>query len=343
MTVSKRTTTTSSKIKLTTTTQKASYSSTKLKVGGQLVEDSYKINTSEPVIRVSDSVRRGSMQGNQENIQDNSQLSRYRRGTQEGFHDDDTMKSNMNNRRQTLMNQNGEGDGGRGGVDPLTVTTLPRAHPGDTVDGRLITDDIYVEKMENICCGRAGGYLGAPPDPSCIGKNVFLGTNANARNLQLLQKMRITHVLNVAGIPKEGKEDRGYIYEDTDIVYEELHIQDREGFEIWPFFVMAHKFIDEARKRRGNVLIADPGVSRGGAIALAIMIKEGSTLLEATQQLKSMRRTVLANTSFMAQLVGYARNLNRLDKTPEQIKCPASYGRTMNRHRYDTAPLPMFW
>jgi len=126
-------------------------------------------------------------------------------------------------------------------------------------------------------------------------------------------------------------------------VYEELHIQDREGFEIWPFFVMAHKFIDEARKRRGNVLIADPGVSRGGAIALAIMIKEGSTLLEATQQLKSMRRTVLANTSFMAQLVGYARNLNRLDKTPEQIKCPASYGRTMNRHRYDTAPLPMFW
>jgi len=243
--------------------------------------------------------------------------------------------------------------------DEMKPNKLGFTYPTDTVDcadpevvdelmkvnGRIITDELYMDKMENLCCGRGGGYLGVPPDPSCIGNGVFLGTTANAQNIDLVKRGKYTHILNVAGAPKEGRAEREEIYKQGRIQYEEMAIHDKENFEIWPFFMTAHRYVDLVRSQGGRLLICDPGVSRGGAIAISLMMNEGSKLLEATNQLKALRRVILANSGFMAQLVAYARTYGHLDPQPEYIKTP-KYGteiRVLDQHRYNVAPLPIFW
>ena len=57
-----------------------------------------------------------------------------------------------------------------------------------------------------------------------------------------------------------------------------LHVNDSfssfSSFDIWPYFQPAYSYINYGRIG-GRVLIYDSGVSRGGAIALAFLIRDG--------------------------------------------------------------------
>ena len=57
--------------------------------------------------------------------------------------------------------------------------------------------DMFTQKMEDLLS--SSQYIGVPPDPTNVLGHVYIGTQANAENFDLLKRWRITHVLNCAG------------------------------------------------------------------------------------------------------------------------------------------------
>jgi len=230
-----------------------------------------------------------------------------------------------------------------------TYSTFPRAprvrntaitSPAAT---RLFNDyedipdnEVYFEKLHKILTGPP--FIGVPPEPSAFLDLVYVGTIAQSENLELLKRLKFTHVLNCAGLPTTLKQSRKARYKDSGIRYEELPIDDSERFDILPYFSLAHSFISSA-PYRSRILIADHGVSRSGAIAISYMIKRGSTLLKAADIFKKIRRVALCNEGFMRALVAYARSCQMLDPDPGQIKAPV-YGRKLDSYRIRSAHLP---
>ena len=60
------------------------------------------------------------------------------------------------------------------------------------------SDGVYLEKLQNIFSGSL--YVGVPYEPTHILGNVYLGTQANAENLDTLKRFKIKYVLNCAGM-----------------------------------------------------------------------------------------------------------------------------------------------
>lgn len=199
------------------------------------------------------------------------------------------------------------------------------------------SDEYYVNKMQDLFSTSL--YYGVPPTPTMIAPNVFLGTQANGENLDLLKRMKITHVLYCAGLPTSLRHARGRRFEGTNITYDELAMDDNEDFNVTGFFGHAHAFIEAGRMRRGKVLIHCTGVSRSGVVALAYLIRTGKKLLASCQVLKEDRRVVLCNFGFMKQLVQYARGVNALDPEPQRMRI-AEYGRKLDRARILQAHMP---
>ena len=67
----------------------------------------------------------------------------------------------------------------------------------DTLLEDFDPDETYLNKMQNLFS--TSMYYGVPPTPTMIAPNVFLGTQSNGENLDILKRMKITHVLNCAG------------------------------------------------------------------------------------------------------------------------------------------------
>ena len=59
-----------------------------------------------------------------------------------------------------------------------------------------------------------------------VADGVFLGTSAQAENLELLKRMHISHLLNVAGLPAGIRHTRASRFKDIPVTYEELPIDD---------------------------------------------------------------------------------------------------------------------
>jgi len=196
------------------------------------------------------------------------------------------------------------------------------------------SDDEYAQKMEKILS--AYPTVGVPRDPSMIATNVYIGTNANAENTKLLSSLGIKYLLNCdGGSYVRFKRYRDLYEPDAQIVgYDEVPAEDREDFHIRAFFEKAIAYIDYCRGRGGKVLIFDPGVSRSGAIAIAYLIHNGLTLLDATRALKQQRRVALCNVGFMRQLVTYAREKGMLDSdlTAKSSRAPR-FDSAINKYR----------
>lgn len=202
-----------------------------------------------------------------------------------------------------------------------------------------ISDEVYLKKMENILAGTQ--FIGVPPEPTLIFNNVYLGTQVQAENLDLLRRLKIKFVFNCAGLPESNqlRASRAARYKGTGIEYGEIPADDVEGYPIIRDFGSAHAFIESAHYK-GRVLIHCTGVSRSGAIALGFLIRMGRRLLEATQDLKNSRRVVICNFSFMKQIVEFARIQGMLDPEPENVRAP-NYYRRLNRRRINSAHLPL--
>eukprot|EP00644_Phytophthora_capsici_P015562 jgi/Phyca11/536984/estExt2_fgenesh1_pg.C_PHYCAscaffold_700028 len=142
-------------------------------------------------------------------------------------------------------------------------------------------------------------------EPSLILEHVFLGSRANARDKDLLQRLGVTHVLNVtppkkmdpvAGVPNFFEKDKTF-------TYRRCPIFDNKAEDISGVLEGCIAFMDQA-KYYGRILVhCNKGVSRSSSMVVAYLMKQRSMTFEQALDFVVERRPVAnPNESFRRQL-----------------------------------------
>jgi len=152
--------------------------------------------------------------------------------------------------------------------------------------------------------------------------NLFIGEESAARDLKLLKRMNVTHVLNAA----KGKTvyhvntDEDF-YKPVNIQFMSIKAYDGLNFKMSPYFNKAAEFIAQGLASGGKVLVhCREGVSRSATLVLAyLMIKEGMTVQDAVRTVRKSRE-ICPNEGFLQQLCDLNKELQQKDsKTPHGV------------------------
>lgn len=138
--------------------------------------------------------------------------------------------------------------------------------------------------------------LGQMDSASKILDDLYLGSEWNASNLEELHTNGITHILNVTReidnfFPGEFK-------------YKNIRVYDEESTDLLRYFDDTFKFISQATKDKGKVLVhCKMGISRSATIVISYLMKElKKDLKSALEHAKQRRSIVNPNKSFLKQL-----------------------------------------
>ncbi|KAJ8410520.1 hypothetical protein AAFF_G00194240 [Aldrovandia affinis] len=145
--------------------------------------------------------------------------------------------------------------------------------------------------------------LGAPFNPvDEVWPNIFIAEKTVAVNKSRLKRMGITHILNAAH--GTGVYTGIDFYEDMNIQYQGIEVDDFPYADISPHFRTAAEFLDEALlTHKGKVLVNSVmGISRSVIlVASYLMIFHHMTIMEALQTLRK-KRPICPNEGFLKQL-----------------------------------------
>uniref|UniRef100_H3H273 protein-tyrosine-phosphatase n=1 Tax=Phytophthora ramorum TaxID=164328 RepID=H3H273_PHYRM len=193
--------------------------------------------------------------------------------------------------------------------------------------------------------------MGDDAEPSQILEHVFLGSRAHARDKEQLQRLRITHILNVtppkkmdpvAGVPNFFEKDKAF-------TYRRCPIFDNKAEDISGMLEGCIAFIDQAKyygiflcwwglcykmelltmaKYGVWILVhCNKGVSRSSSMVVAYLMKLRSMSFEQALAFVVERRAIAnPNESFRRQLEEYERRLKRTvpkDKGARAVRGPA--------------------
>ncbi|KAG7391722.1 hypothetical protein PHYPSEUDO_003797 [Phytophthora pseudosyringae] len=166
-------------------------------------------------------------------------------------------------------------------------------------------------------------------EPSQILEHVFLGSRTHARDKELLQRLRITHILNVTP-PKKTDPVAGvpnFFEKDATFTYRRCPIFDNKAEDISAMLEGCIAFIDQA-KYYGRILVhCNKGVSRSSSMVVAYLMKLRAMSFEQALAFAVERRPMAnPNESFRRQLQEYGRRLQRSapkDKGARAARGPA--------------------
>jgi hypothetical protein len=157
--------------------------------------------------------------------------------------------------------------------------------------------------------------------PCELSPYLYLSDNGNAKNVEKLKSLGITHVFNVAG-HRNANHDVDY----GDIVVERRDAQDNESYPMLANHLQAFRtFVASARVStpKAKVLVhCVAGVNRSGVLATALlMLDEGISVVEAVRRVREKRGAYcLVNECFQAELVALARREGLLGDAPKDAQ-----------------------
>lgn len=134
---------------------------------------------------------------------------------------------------------------------------------------------------------------------------IYVGSEAAARDKNLLRRMGITHIVNAnIGTPN---------YWEGEIEYLKVNVRDDRNERIDERLEITNGFIRDALRNGGKVaVLCRQGVSRSATIAIAyVMVSEGWSLDEAMRRLRTVRPIVAPNSGFIESLERLERRLLR--------------------------------
>ena len=136
---------------------------------------------------------------------------------------------------------------------------------------------------------------------SRVDDSLFLTNWRGVEQLAEMQKLGITHVLNVNG----GEEDNKYVGSFEYMNIDDVTDDEDQAMKLKGHFEAANTFIDAAVAGGGKAVVhCAAGISRSTTIVLAyLMHHHGISLLDAFTQVYSSRRVVWPNNGFMARLI----------------------------------------
>ncbi|KAK5908970.1 hypothetical protein CgunFtcFv8_016984 [Champsocephalus gunnari] len=128
---------------------------------------------------------------------------------------------------------------------------------------------------------------------------ILLGSQDAAHDEETLQRLKVTHVLNVAYGVSNLLPDQ--------LVYKTLQILDIPDTDITSYLEECSGFIELARRQGGVVLVhCNAGVSRSSSVVIGyLMLREGLTFDDAYSQVKLARPSTRPNPGFYQQLQTY--------------------------------------
>ncbi|RAL42066.1 hypothetical protein DM860_011849 [Cuscuta australis] len=145
-------------------------------------------------------------------------------------------------------------------------------------------------------------YLKRDGIPCKIEEGLYLGSVGAAMNRSTLKSLNITHVLMVANSLSPPYP--------SDFVYKVISVSDRADADISQNFEECFQFIDEAKRSGGVLVHCFMGRSRSVTIVLAyLMKKNGISLAQALEHVRSQRRGVEPNAGFFSQLKNLEKTL----------------------------------
>ncbi|KAJ8313801.1 hypothetical protein KUTeg_008362 [Tegillarca granosa] len=134
------------------------------------------------------------------------------------------------------------------------------------------------------------------------------GSQDVAMEYDLLQKYKVTHILNLATFVENQFPSK--------FTYRKMHINDYPEANILGMFNTAFGFIDKARENGCVLVHCNAGVSRAATIVIGYLMKtKGMTYQQAFDYTKSKRPCICPNSGFRTQLATYEKMLK------EESKC----------------------
>ncbi|GFZ00042.1 mitogen-activated protein kinase phosphatase 1 [Actinidia rufa] len=128
--------------------------------------------------------------------------------------------------------------------------------------------------------------------------HVYLGSDAVAKNREILRENGITHVLNCVGAVSPE-------YFKDELVYKTLWLQDSSSEDITSILYDVFDYFEEVREQGGRVFVhCRQGVSRSTSLVIAyLMWTEKKTFEDAFQFVKAARGVTNPNMGFACQLL----------------------------------------
>ncbi|KAK8582898.1 hypothetical protein V6N13_069664 [Hibiscus sabdariffa] len=153
-------------------------------------------------------------------------------------------------------------------------------------------------------------------DKECsrIAEHVYLGSDAVAKNREILRQNGITHVLNCVGFVCPE-------YFRHDLVYKTLWLQDSPSEDITSILYDVFDYFEDVQEHGGKVLVhCCQGVSRSTSLVIAyLMWREGQSFEDAFQYVKAARGVTNPNTGFAFQLLQCQKRVHAVPASPNSV------------------------
>ncbi|KAK1576100.1 hypothetical protein Q3G72_010946 [Acer saccharum] len=153
-------------------------------------------------------------------------------------------------------------------------------------------------------------------DKECsrIADYIYLGSDAVAKNREILRQNGITHVLNCVGFvcPEYFK---------NDLVYKTLWLQDSPSEDITSILYDVFDYFEDVREQGGRVFVhCCQGVSRSTSLVIAyLMWREGQSFEDAFQYVKAARGVTNPNMGFACQLLQCQKRVHAVPASPNSV------------------------
>jgi protein-tyrosine phosphatase len=132
--------------------------------------------------------------------------------------------------------------------------------------------------------------------PVLILDKLYVGSYQAAQNKQLLQSLKITHILSCLKLESP-------LYSENDFIQKIIPINDMETEPFYKYFDTCCEFIQEGIQKGAVLVHCLNGVSRSATAILAYMVKiQKMTLEDALKIVQSAKPNVLPNAGFLRQL-----------------------------------------
>ncbi|KAF8767405.1 dual specificity protein phosphatase 1-like [Argiope bruennichi] len=139
--------------------------------------------------------------------------------------------------------------------------------------------------------------------PVEILSHLYLGSARDAARKEQLQQLGVTALLNVTQLCPN-------LFQEA-FLYKCIPVRDTGGEDIAAHFHEAINFIDQVKAQNGKVLVhCQAGISRSATICIAyLMATKRLRMEEAYKYVKSRRKIVSPNFSFMGQLLSFENQI----------------------------------
>ncbi|KRZ78762.1 Dual specificity protein phosphatase 8 [Trichinella papuae] len=152
--------------------------------------------------------------------------------------------------------------------------------------------------------------------PTKILPFLYLGSQKDAMDEQLLKKYGINYVLNISvASPKpEFLQEENFL---------RIPVNDSYNDKLLPYFDQTFRFVDKVRETNANVLVhCLAGISRSPTLAIACVMRYlHMTSEEAYKYVKDKRPSISPNFNFLGQLLEFERRLKNISQNATDLHC----------------------